>query len=115
MSVMALCSSAPRFLAVAVLGSVVALAGCNGDVNKKSTPSKQEEAIAVKACQLTTQLMQRGEGGYRECIKVDLDRKVTDTFYQAHAILENGEEQPMGIRLADKDSEDVTVTLRSGW
>lgn len=100
-----------RFLSVVLLGSALALSGCHSDI-QKTVPSQQEEAVAAKACQLTTQLMQRGDTNH-ECIRVELDRKVTDTFYQAHAILEDGSEQPMGIRLVDKASQDITIVLRS--
>ena len=104
-----------RILSILLFGGVFALGGCSDSI-QKAAPSQQEKAIADKACQLTTQILQRGEGAYRECMKVELDRKVTDTFYQAHAILENGDDQQMGIRLADKDSEEITVVLkRMGW
>lgn len=110
MSTTTLSAQVSRMLSVAVLGGMLALTGCNSDIHK-TAPSQQEEAIATKACQLTTQLMQRGDTNH-ECIKVELDRKVTDTFYQAHAILEDGGEQPMGIRLVDKESQEITIVLR---
>lgn len=104
-----------RILSVVLLGSAFALGGCSNSIQKLA-PSQQEQAIADKACQLTTQILQRREGDYHECMKVELDRQVTDTFYQAHAILENGDDQQMGIRLSDKNSEEITVVLkRTGW
>lgn len=113
MSMMTSRAAATRWLTTALLGGAVALNGCSNDIQKMG-PSPQEDAIATKACQLTTQVLERSDvAGYHECIKVELDRKVTDTFYQAHAILDNGADQPMGIRVTNKETQDITIVLRN--
>lgn len=113
MLMMAPRSAVVCWFATALLGSAIALGGCSNDIQKMG-PSPQEDAIATKACQLTTQVLERGDvAGYHECIKVELDRKVTDAFYQAHAILDNGADQPMGIRVTNKETQDITIVLRN--
>ena len=99
-----------------MLGGAVALIGCNNDIQKLG-PSPQEDAIATNACQLTTQVLERGDAAeHHECIMVELHLRVTDTFYQAHAIPDNGAGQPIGGRTSHKETQHITIVLRnSSW
>lgn len=68
----------------------------------------KQNGLASGACDVVTQIVEKHDITAK-CVKVDITEKVTDDFYKANAILDNGREMKIVIKRVDDHQIYVTI------
>ncbi|MDU6079137.1 hypothetical protein [Pantoea septica] len=68
----------------------------------------KQDGLASGACDVVTQIVEKNDISAK-CVKVNITEKVTDDFYKANAILDNGRELRIVIKRLDDNKIYVTI------